>query len=191
MDSAADVEAKALLAARSDNLEGPVAEKRPAAEGSSDDGSPAKKKKKVESPLGGGGGGGGCSSTVECMRRVAEIVLVLSALGKIRGGRSPTVAEMEMMAEAKAKVAELCAELAPKDVIPRDAVGVVMEDLGLNRVRDQRLGFRPPKLSIADKMLLTKRKVRFRIPLFRFYCLAVLLVKCSILMYVSIPNAQK
>ncbi|XP_010274120.1 PREDICTED: uncharacterized protein LOC104609484 [Nelumbo nucifera] len=93
------------------------------------------------------------------MKRVAEIVLVLSALGKMRGGRSPTAVEKDLMAEAREKLAEMCEALAPKDILPSNAVRVVIEDLGLNRSRDQRLGFRPPKMSIAEKLSLTKRKM--------------------------------
>ncbi|XP_057474781.1 uncharacterized protein LOC130762923 [Actinidia eriantha] len=122
-----------------------VGEKRPAENGD-ELGLPAAKKARS---------GGGSMGTV---RRVAEIVMVLSAMGKMRGGRSPTSAETEMMAEAREKLAAVCEEFAPKNVFPRDAFGAVMEDLGLNKLREQKLGFRPPKMSIAEKVLLTKQK---------------------------------
>ncbi|XP_043692726.1 uncharacterized protein LOC122643145 isoform X2 [Telopea speciosissima] len=94
------------------------------------------------------------------MKNVAEIVLVLSAMGKMRGGRNPTDVEKGLMAEARQKLAEMCEALAPTDILHRDAVKVVIEDLGLiNKSKDQRLGFRPPKTSIAEKLLLTKRKM--------------------------------
>lgn len=93
------------------------------------------------------------------MRRIAEIVLVLSALGKMRGGRSPSAVERELMAEAREKLARVCEPVAPKDLIPSEAVRSLMDDLGYNKVRDARLGFRPPKVSIAEKVSLTKRKV--------------------------------
>lgn len=93
------------------------------------------------------------------MKKVAEIVLVLAAMGKIRAGRSPTVAETEMMVEAREKLVDLCKGFAPKDVFPRDAFGTVIEDLGLSKLREQKLGFRSPKMSIAEKLLLTKRKM--------------------------------
>ncbi|XP_043690030.1 uncharacterized protein LOC122640839 isoform X2 [Telopea speciosissima] len=94
------------------------------------------------------------------MKKVAEIVLVLSEMGKMRGGRNPTDVEERLMAEARQKLAEICEALAPKDILPRDAVKAVIEDLGLNnRSKDQRLGFRPPKMSIAERLLLTKRKM--------------------------------
>lgn len=92
-------------------------------------------------------------------KKVAEMVLVLAALGKMRGGRVPTAAEREMMAEAREGLAQVCQSFAPKDVFPRDAFGAVMEDLGLNKLKDQRLGFRPPKVSIAEKLLIAKEKV--------------------------------
>ncbi|KAI3973821.1 hypothetical protein MKX01_030397 [Papaver californicum] len=50
--------------------------------------------------------------------------------------------------------------MAPRDVIPKDAIRVVMEDLGLNKSIDQRLGFCPPKMSIAEKFVLAKRKMK-------------------------------
>ncbi|XP_010270097.1 PREDICTED: uncharacterized protein LOC104606535 [Nelumbo nucifera] len=94
------------------------------------------------------------------MKRVAEIVLVLSALGKTRGGRSPTAVEKGLMVEAREKLVEMCEVLAPRDLLSSSAVRAVIEDLGLNRSRDQKLGFRPPKMSISEKLLLTKRKMR-------------------------------
>ncbi|XP_077221319.1 uncharacterized protein LOC143855020 isoform X2 [Tasmannia lanceolata] len=93
------------------------------------------------------------------MKRVAEIVMVLSALGEMRGGRSPSVVELGFMAEAREKLAAMCEGVSPKDFIPREAVRVLVEDLGLNGSRDQRFGFRPPKMSIAEKVSLTKRKM--------------------------------
>ncbi|KAI3920508.1 hypothetical protein MKX01_000847 [Papaver californicum] len=93
------------------------------------------------------------------MKRVAELVLVLSAMGKMRGGRNPTDVEKELMVEAKQKLVEICQFMAPRDVIPKDAIRVVVEDLGLNKSTDQRLGFRPPKMSIAEKFVLAKRKM--------------------------------
>ncbi|KAL9236262.1 hypothetical protein vseg_010954 [Gypsophila vaccaria] len=92
-------------------------------------------------------------------RRVAEIVLVLSAMGKMRGGREPTVAEKALMDEARKKVVSLCEEFSPKDIVPREAFCGVIDDLGLSRLKDQRLGFRPPKLSISDRISLSKRRM--------------------------------
>ncbi|XP_058213054.1 uncharacterized protein LOC131324886 isoform X4 [Rhododendron vialii] len=122
-----------------------VGEKRPAGEG----GELAAAKKKARRADG----------VVANVRRAAEIVMVLAAMGKMRGGRSPSAAEREMAAEAREKVAAVCGEFAPKDLFPRDAFGGVIEDLGFNKVREQRLGFRPPKMSIAEKVLLAKQKM--------------------------------
>ncbi|KAG8059604.1 hypothetical protein GUJ93_ZPchr0002g24495 [Zizania palustris] len=108
---------------------------------------------------GGGGGGGGNG---EGMRRVAEIVMVLAAAGEVRGGREPTAAERALAAEARERLAAAVSEGAvrPKDLFPGDAVCAVVEDLGLNRARDPAaMGFRPPKASIADRLMLTKRKM--------------------------------
>lgn len=94
--------------------------------------------------------------------RVAEIVLVLAAMGRMRGGRDPTEAELGLMAEAREKLASACATLAPEDIVAGDAVGRVIEDLGLNgKPKDQRLGYTVPKSSIAEKLTFAKRKVRF------------------------------
>lgn len=94
------------------------------------------------------------------VNRVAEIVLVLSALRRIRGGKPPTELELELMVEAKSKLVDMCQEFPPKDIIGRDAIGAVIEDLGLNgKLKDQRLGFRAPKLTISEKLSLGKRKM--------------------------------
>ncbi|GAB2279853.1 hypothetical protein Dimus_014491 [Dionaea muscipula] len=93
------------------------------------------------------------------MKRVAEIVLVLSAMGRMRGGKEPTDVEKVMMAEAREKVVALCEEMAPKDIMPMEAFGGVIEDLGINKLKDVRLGFLPPRLSIAEKMELAKRRI--------------------------------
>ncbi|KAH6822687.1 hypothetical protein C2S53_003514 [Perilla frutescens var. hirtella] len=93
------------------------------------------------------------------VRKVAEMVLVLAAMGKMRGGKGPSDVEKGLMAEARDKLAKVCEGFAPKDVFPRDAFGGVIEDLGLNKLKEQRLGFRPPKMSIAEKLLVSKRKM--------------------------------
>ncbi|KAJ9153845.1 hypothetical protein P3X46_027242 [Hevea brasiliensis] len=94
------------------------------------------------------------------MQRVAEIVLVLSTMAGMRGGKSPTEAEVNLMAEARAKLVEICQDLAPKDLVARDAIGTVIEDLGLNwKLKDQRLGFRGTRLSIKEKISLSKKKM--------------------------------
>ncbi|XP_011095470.1 uncharacterized protein LOC105174914 [Sesamum indicum] len=102
---------------------------------------------------------GGKRSLVGDVKKVAEMVLVLAAMGKMRGGKGPTDAEKELMAEARNRLAKVCEGFAPKDVFPRDAFGGVIEDLGLNKLKEQRLGFRPPKMSIAEKLLVSKRKM--------------------------------
>ncbi|KAL9859643.1 putative chromatin regulator PHD family [Arabidopsis thaliana] len=96
----------------------------------------------------------------EEVNRVAEIVLVLSALRKIRGGKPPTELEIDLMVEAKSKLVDMCQEFTPKDIIGVDAIGAVIEDLGFNgKLKDQRLGFRAPKLTISEKLSLGKRKM--------------------------------
>ncbi|PRQ32000.1 putative chromatin regulator PHD family [Rosa chinensis] len=94
------------------------------------------------------------------LKRVAEIVLALSTMAKIRGGEKPTEPEIGLMEEARAKLVELCEGLPPKEIVAKDAISAVIEDLGLNaKLNEQRLGFRGPKLTIAEKFALTKRKM--------------------------------
>ncbi|XP_024021193.1 uncharacterized protein LOC21395655 [Morus notabilis] len=124
----------------------PLAEKRPAENG--DSGTRPSKKPRIGNANGGG------------LKRVAEIVLVLSTMAKIRGGKKPTELEIELMAEARAKLVKLCEGLAPKDIVARDAIGAVIEDLGLNdKAKDQKLGFRGPRLTIAERFSQGKRKM--------------------------------
>ncbi|KAG2661122.1 hypothetical protein PVAP13_1KG481900 [Panicum virgatum] len=88
--------------------------------------------------------------------------MVLAAAGEVRGGREPTAAERALAAEARERLAAAVAEGAvrPKDLFPGEAVRAVVEDLGLNRAKDPAaMGFRPPKASIADRLMLTKRKM--------------------------------
>ncbi|KAK1405001.1 RING/FYVE/PHD zinc finger superfamily protein [Heracleum sosnowskyi] len=99
-----------------------------------------------------------CGQVKGNLKRVAEIVLVLETLGKMRGGRSPTQVESEMMSEARGKLAEVCREFKPKDVFPREAFGVVIDDLGLSK-NEQMLGFRAPNIQIAQKLKLTQEKI--------------------------------
>lgn len=97
----------------------------------------------------------------EELKRVAEIVLVLSTMATMRGGRKPADVEIELMKEARMKLVELCQGLAPKDIVAREAIGTVIDDLGLNgKIKDQRLGFQTPKMSIAERFSHTKLKVR-------------------------------
>lgn len=128
----------------------PVGEKRPAADvlDAVKEGSPNKRIR-----------GGSERSSVGDVKKVAEMVLVLAAMGKMRGGKGPTDFEKELMAEARNSLAKVCEGFAPKDLFPTDAFGGVIEDLGLNKLKEQKLGFRPPKLSIAERLLVSKRKV--------------------------------
>ncbi|KAI4306158.1 hypothetical protein L6164_029459 [Bauhinia variegata] len=128
------------------------------------DGSPASAKRPIEN--GGGEELDGLSRKKAKvgdsgrLKRVAEIVLVLSTMAAMRGGRKPTEVENELMMEARAKLADLCQELAPKDIVAREAIGTVIEDLGLNgKIKDQRLGFRAPKISIAERFSHAKGKM--------------------------------
>ncbi|XP_058080212.1 uncharacterized protein LOC131228526 isoform X2 [Magnolia sinica] len=117
-------------------------------EGGFDPGGPGRSQKKAK--VDGG----------EDMKRVAEIVMVLSAMGKLRGGRSPSSAERGMMVEAREKLAGMCEfTVAPKDLVTRDVVRAVVDDLGFSRWKDQRFGFRMPRMSIAEKVAFMERKM--------------------------------
>ncbi|CAN6477596.1 unnamed protein product [Victoria cruziana] len=92
------------------------------------------------------------------MRRIAEIVIVLAGMGRMRGGRSPTDVEKELMAEARRKLACLCESLPPRELLSKDVYGILVEDLGLNRLNDQK-GLSRPRPSIAEKLRLTMKKI--------------------------------
>ena len=130
-----------------------VAEKRPVENGGDED---LEDRLNKRSRIGGGAVGG--------LKRVAEIVLVLSTMATIRGGgKKPTEIEIRLMEEARIKLVELCEGLAPKDIVARDAIGAVIEDLGLHdKVKDQKLGFRVPRLTIAERFSQSRRKVWFQ-----------------------------
>ncbi|XP_073010153.1 uncharacterized protein [Typha latifolia] len=99
------------------------------------------------------------ANTVGDLRRVAEVVMVLSTMAEMRGGKEPTAAEKALVAEARERLMEVCEGLRPKDLFLSEAVRVVVEDLGLIPSKDLAKGFRPPKIAIAEKVLLTKRKM--------------------------------
>ena len=120
---------------------------------------PVKKKGRIESGKSG------------VLKRVAEIVLVLSSMGKMRGGKKPTEVEIGLMKEAREKLVEVCEGLAPKDIVGREEIGAVIEDLGLNgQAKDQRSGFRGPRLTIAEKFSQTKKKVGFNLIVYVYVC---------------------
>ncbi|XP_038904765.1 uncharacterized protein LOC120091039 [Benincasa hispida] len=94
------------------------------------------------------------------LRRVAEIVLVMSTMTALRAGKKPSDAEVELMAEARAKLVQICEGLAPKDIVGREGISSLIEDLGLHgNARDQKLGFRGPRLTIAEKLAQAKKKM--------------------------------
>ncbi|CAA6670819.1 unnamed protein product [Spirodela intermedia] len=69
------------------------------------------------------------------LERVAEIVMVLSAMGQIRGGRDPTAAEKALMWEAREKLAKFCESVElprRKDLFTKEMAMAVVVDHGLN-----------------------------------------------------------
>ncbi|EPS67379.1 hypothetical protein M569_07397, partial [Genlisea aurea] len=104
-----------------------------------------------------GGNGEGFGGDV---KKVAEIVLVLAAMGKMRGGKSPSEVENELMDAARSRLAKVCEGFAPKDVFPGESFGGVIDDLGLSKLKEQqKLGFLPPKMSIAEKLVASMKKM--------------------------------
>ncbi|KAG9143207.1 hypothetical protein Leryth_010132 [Lithospermum erythrorhizon] len=91
-------------------------------------------------------GGGGVD-----VKMVAEMVLVLAGIGKIRGGELPSEVERELMNVVRDKLVEFCQDFSPKQVFSLDGFGGVIEDLGLGK-------FKGPKMSISEKVLISKRK---------------------------------
>jgi hypothetical protein len=98
------------------------------------------------------------------LARVAEMVMVLAAARETRGGQLPSAAERALAAEARGKLAAAVEEVArPRDLVPKEAVCALVEDLGLGRARDPAaMGNRPHRTSIAERVLLAKRKVSRR-----------------------------
>ncbi|KAJ3707430.1 hypothetical protein LUZ61_011135 [Rhynchospora tenuis] len=103
------------------------------------------------------------------LKRVAEVVMVLSAMADMRGARDPTPVEKAMAAEARENLTGLCEGFKPKDLFTREAVRAMVEDLGLNR--EAGMGFRPPRASIAERILQTKRKLEGpkEVPMNQYY----------------------
>ncbi|KAM0942548.1 putative chromatin regulator PHD family [Dioscorea sansibarensis] len=93
------------------------------------------------------------------LKRIAEIVMVLSTIGTVRASRDPSPVECSLVAEAKARLASLCAAERPKDLFPKDAVMALVKDLGLNSASDRFLRSRPQRMSIAEKFLVSRRKM--------------------------------
>uniref|UniRef100_A0A0E0LAX0 PHD-type domain-containing protein n=1 Tax=Oryza punctata TaxID=4537 RepID=A0A0E0LAX0_ORYPU len=95
------------------------------------------------------------------MGRVAEMVMVLAVAGQARGGTAPTAAERALAAGTRERLLEAAEMLVrPRELFPREAVRALVEDLGLTRGRDpSSMGYRPRRASIAERILLTKRKM--------------------------------
>lgn len=82
---------------RSEGFQPSVGEKRPIDNGEDCEfGIPSPKKARGDDGI-----------VIANMKKVAELVLVLATMGKIRAGRNPTVVEVDMMAEAREKLAEV------------------------------------------------------------------------------------
>ncbi|GJW54553.1 hypothetical protein Tco_0098638 [Tanacetum coccineum] len=74
-------------------------------------------------------------------------------------GRKATSVEVEMMIEARRKLVEICEEFGPKDVFGNDVFGIIVDDLGLGRMKEKTLAACFPKMSIGEKLEVTKVKM--------------------------------
>ena len=95
------------------------------------------------------------------LERVAEIVVVLSAMGQIRAGMEPTAVEKGLMMEAREKLAKFCESIDlpnRKNIFTKEMAMALVVDHGLNPPKDNVP--RPPKLSISEKVAITRKKVR-------------------------------
>ncbi|GKE55389.1 hypothetical protein Tco_1494574 [Tanacetum coccineum] len=63
-----------------------------------------------------------------------------------------------MMIEAQRKLVEICKEFGPKDVFDNDVFGIIVDDLGLGRMKETNLAACCPKMSIGEKLEVTKVK---------------------------------
>jgi len=81
------------------------------------------------------------------IKQTSEIVLVLAGMGQMRAGRSPTDFERGLMTEAWQKLGYLAGKLAPKDLVSKHAVESMIEDLGLNSVKDPTKVAGPKKIN--------------------------------------------
>nr|GEW67001.1 putative bromo adjacent homology (BAH) domain protein [Tanacetum cinerariifolium] len=90
------------------------------------------------------------------VKKVAEMLLVLATMVEMRGGRKASSIEVEMMIEARRKLVEICEEFGPKDVFENDVFGIIVDDLGLGRMKETKLAACCPKMSIVDKLEATK-----------------------------------
>ncbi|KAL6596648.1 hypothetical protein ACP70R_047291 [Stipagrostis hirtigluma subsp. patula] len=96
------------------------------------------------------------------LARAAEVVMVLAAAGEARGGRAPTAAERALAAEARGALVAAVGEVArPRELFRTEAVRALVQDLGLSRARGPAaMGYRPRRASIAERVLLTRRKMQ-------------------------------
>ena len=63
-------------------------------------------------------------------KQTSEIMVILSGMRQMRAGRSPIDFEKWPMAETRPQLGYLAGKLAPKDLVSKDVVESMMEDLG-------------------------------------------------------------
>ncbi|GKE05971.1 hypothetical protein Tco_1397989, partial [Tanacetum coccineum] len=81
---------------------------------------------------------------------VSECESELSKKARGSGDGEATSVEVEMMIEARRKLVEICEEFGPKDVFGNDVFGIIVDDLGLGRMKEKTLAACFPKMSIAS-----------------------------------------
>ncbi|GJW54551.1 hypothetical protein Tco_0098636 [Tanacetum coccineum] len=85
------------------------------------------------------------------VKKVAEILLVFATMVEMRGRRKATSVEVEMMIEAQRKMVEICEEFGQKDVFENDVFGIIVDDLGLGRMKETKFAACCPKRMDDDK----------------------------------------
>ncbi|GJX82786.1 hypothetical protein Tco_0332267 [Tanacetum coccineum] len=78
---------------------------------------------------------------------------------EMRGGRKATSVEVEMMIEARKKLVEICEEFGPNDGFDNYVFGIIVDDLGLGRLKETKVAACCPKMSIGEKLEVTKVKM--------------------------------
>ncbi|KAH9331368.1 hypothetical protein KI387_003476, partial [Taxus chinensis] len=103
-------------------------------------------------------GSGGWDSSIA---RTAEIVLFLSGMAQMRGGRVPSIIERGLMDEARQRLGHMAAMLAPRDLVSEDFARDMVGDLGFNRNED--ISGNSAAATLGEKFTERKAKLETRI----------------------------
>ncbi|GLJ15404.1 hypothetical protein SUGI_0252870 [Cryptomeria japonica] len=107
-----------------------------------------------------GGASLSLSSVDVGIKQAAEVVLILSNMAQMRAGRPPTEIERELMVKARHQIGFLVGNLLlPKDLVSREVVGNMIDDLGLNKLKQDHPVTPGPRKSIAERASDTMKKI--------------------------------